>query len=151
MTILVDRLFEAHLKVRTLDTSIAFYRDRLGLELAYVERDRDVAFLWVGGRGRGMLGLWAGRSAPVSGTSHIAFGAALADVVAAPETLKRFGITALDFDGRPTTEPVVLAWMPAASVYFRDPDGHLLEFIAMLDADGRPEAGVLRWREWTGA
>ena len=31
----VDRLFEAHLTVADLDTSIAFYRDRLGFELAH--------------------------------------------------------------------------------------------------------------------
>jgi len=31
----VQGLFETHLNVRSLDTSIAFYRDVLGLELAY--------------------------------------------------------------------------------------------------------------------
>jgi NAD(P)H-dependent FMN reductase len=40
--------------------------------------------------------------------------------------------------------------MPAAAVYFRDPDGHLLEFIAMLDGDARPDAGVVTWSEWIG-
>ena len=39
--------------------------------------------------------------------------------------------------------------MPAAAVYFRDPDGHLLEYIAMLDAQPTPDDGVLTWREWT--
>jgi hypothetical protein len=39
--------------------------------------------------------------------------------------------------------------MPAASVYFRDPDGHLLEYIAMLDDRPRPEDGVVTWRQWT--
>ena len=32
----VDRLFETHLVVADLDASIAFYRDRVGLELAHV-------------------------------------------------------------------------------------------------------------------
>ena len=36
----VDRLFEAHLTVADLDASIAFYRDRLGLELAHVQVQR---------------------------------------------------------------------------------------------------------------
>ena len=145
----VDRLFEAHLTVSDLDASIAFYRDRVGLELAHVVPDRQAAFFWVGSRGNTMLGLWAIGSAPQKTTTHIAFAARLDDVVAAPRVLLSAGITPLDFDGRPTDEPVVLAWMPAASIYFHDPDGHLLEYIAMLDEDPRPDGGVLRWHEWT--
>jgi hypothetical protein len=45
---------------------------------------------------------------------------------------------------------VVLAWMPAASVYFHDPDGNLLEYITMLDGPARPELGVVRWADWSG-
>lgn len=145
----VDRLFEAHLTVSDLDASIAFYRDRVGLELAHVVPDRQAAFFWVGSRGSTMLGLWASGSAPQKTTTHIAFAARLDDVVAAPRVLLSAGITPLDFDGRPTDEPVVLAWMPAASIYFHDPDGHLLEYIAMLAEDPRPDGGVLRWHEWT--
>ena len=144
----VDRLFEAHLTVADLDTSIAFYRDRLGLELAHTTTTRQAAFFWIGSRGTTMLGLWAGGSAPQKTTMHIAFAAALDDVIAAPRALQLAGITALDFDGHPTDEPVVLAWMPAASIYFRDPDGHLLEYIAMLPGDPRPDRGVLTWHEW---
>jgi hypothetical protein len=33
-------------------------------------------------------------------------------------------------------------------IYFRDPDGHLLEYIAMLGDDPRL-GGVLTWHEWT--
>ena len=36
----VERLFETHLVVADLDASIAFYRDRVGLELAHVTRRR---------------------------------------------------------------------------------------------------------------
>ena len=147
--ITVDRLFEAHLSVANLDISIAFYRDKVGLELAYVLPARQAAFFWIGSRGNGMLGLWAAGSAPQKMTFHIAFAAALDRVIAAPRTLQSAGIEALDFDGQPTREPVVLAWMPAASVYFRDPDGHLLEYIAMLADEPRPDEGVVTWREWT--
>jgi hypothetical protein len=38
--------------------------------------------------------------------------------------------------------------MPALAIYFRDPDGHLLEFLAMLPDEPRPEAGVVSWDEW---
>jgi lactoylglutathione lyase len=146
-----DRLFEAHLIVDDLDTSIAFYRDRLGLEVAYVIPARQAAFLWIGSRGNTMLGLWGAGSAPQKTTMHIAFAAALEDVLAAPRRLQSAGIAALDFNGAPTDEPVVLAWMPAVSVYFRDPDGHLLEYIAMLEGEPSPEDGVLTWRAWTHA
>ena len=147
----VDRLFEAHLTVSDLDASIAFYRDRVGLELAHVVPARQVAFFWVGSRGTTMLGLWAGGSAPQKTTTHIAFAARPGDVIAAPRALQLAGITALDFDGHPTDEPVVLAWMPAAAIYFHDPDGHLLEYIAMLAEDARPDGGVVPWKEWTSS
>ena len=145
----VERLFETHLVVTDLDASIAFYRDRVGLELAHVIPARQAAFFWVGSRGTTMLGLWAGGSAPQKTTTHIAFVARRDDVIAAPRALQSAGITPLDFNGRPTDEPVVLAWMPAVSIYFHDPDGHLLEYIAMLAEDARPDRGVVRWHEWT--
>jgi lactoylglutathione lyase len=49
----------------------------------------------------------------------------------------------LDFHGQPATEPSVIGWMPAASVFFHDPDGRLLEHLAMLPHRPRPEAGVV--------
>jgi lactoylglutathione lyase len=150
MIVRADRLFEAHLVVADLDIAIAFYRDVVGLELAHEERGRrEAAFFWVGTRGHTMLGLWQAGGGPQKTTTHLAFAAARQDVISAPRILRSAGISALDFNGSPTTEPVVLAWMPAVAVYFRDPDGHLLEFIAMLAAEPRPEAGIVTWREWT--
>ena len=81
-------------------------------------------------------------------TLHTAFRASLADILAAPGVLRSAGITPLDFDGRPTDEAVVIGWMPAVSVYFLDPDGHLLEYIAMLPDEPRPDAGVMTWNAW---
>ena len=37
-----------------------------------------------------------------------------------------------DFGGEPCREPSVIGWMPSAQIYFRDPDGHSLEFITLL-------------------
>jgi lactoylglutathione lyase len=145
----VDRLFEAHLIVANLDASIAFYRDRVGLELAHVIPARQAAFFWIGSRGNSMLGLWQAGAGPQKTTTHIAFAAAADDVIAAPGRLQSAGIVAVDFDGQPTDEPVVLAWMPALAVYFLDPDGHLLEYIAMLEGEPRPDEGVVAWRSWT--
>lgn len=42
-------------------------------------------------------------------------------------------------------EPNVIGWMPAAAVYFRDPDGHMLEYLTMLDdKDRRPDL-IVSW------
>jgi hypothetical protein len=42
----------------------------------------------------------------------------------------------------------VIGWMPAAAVFFHDPDGHLLEHLAMLPHEPRPEAGIVPYSEW---
>src|SRR3712207_7068682 len=64
------------------DRSVAFYRDVVGLELAYRLEGRRVAFLWAGGPGRSMLGLWAGSSSPNAARLHLAFALDLAAVLA---------------------------------------------------------------------
>jgi len=43
---------------------------------------------------------------------------------------------------------MVFAWMPAVAIYFEDPDGHELEFIAVLDGEPRPELGVISYHDW---
>ena len=144
----VQGLFETHLMVADLDRSIQFYRIVLGLRLAHVVPARQAAFFWIGPDGMSMLGLWGSGSGPQRVALHTAFRVSLADVLVAPDALRSAGVTPLDFDGRPTEQPVVFAWMPAASVFFHDPDGHLLEYIAMLPHEPRPEQGVVPWREW---
>jgi lactoylglutathione lyase len=144
----VHDLFEVHLTVADLERAIAFYRDVVGLRLAHIESARQVAFFWIGPEGNAMLGLWSAGAGPQTFTLHTAFSVSLADVLAAPGALRAAGITPLDFHGRPTDQPIVFAWMPAASVFFRDPDGHLLEYIAMLPQKPRPEHGIVPWRMW---
>jgi lactoylglutathione lyase len=146
--IAVDGLFEAHLTVADLHDAIAFYCDVVGLRLAHMDMTRQVAFFWIGAAGTSMLGLWAAGPAPQHVTSHIAFRVSLANVLDAPSALRAAGVTPLDFDGRPTDRPIVFGWMPAASVFFRDPDNHLLEYIAMLPQAPRPEYGIVPWRVW---
>jgi len=141
-------LFEAHLAVADLDRSVAFYRDTLGLPLALAVPDRHAAFFWVPEAGRGLLGLWAVHSSPIGRRLHVAFTASLDQLLHAPAALRAKGLAPLDFDGRPTSEPVVLAWMPAASLYFHDPDGHLLEYLCMLDGPPRADVGVVPYSAW---
>jgi lactoylglutathione lyase len=141
-------LFEAHLTVGDLDRSIGFYRDVLGLTLAHRIPERQVAFFWVPSSDRGMLGLWSIGTSPLKLRLHIAFDVALPQVFESVTALRRAGITPRSADGKPIEEPIVLAWMPAASVYFDDPDGHSLEFICMLDEAPQPELGQVSWLEW---
>jgi len=147
----VEGLFETHLTVTDVGVSVAFYRDLVGLEVAYEVPERGAAFLWVGRPGGGMLGLWSLGSAPVALSLHVAFAASPADVLAAPARLRERGVTPLSFFGAETDEPSVIGWMPAAAVYFRDPDGHLLELLAMLDQPPRPELGIVPWATWHSA
>ena len=144
----IDGLFEAHLTVDDLERSIGFYRDVVGLELAYRAPAIGAAFLWIGGRGAAMLGLWAHGAAPMNVALHLAFKAPLDEVVSAPGRLRAHGVTPLSFDGVETDEPSVIGWMPAAAIYFRDPDGHLLEYIAMLNSDPDPEQRIVLWSDW---
>ena len=94
-------------------------------------------------------GRWAGSSSPNAPPRlHLAFSLDLKAVLAAPATLRAAGIEPLDFDGRPADEACVIGWMPATSVFFRDPDGHLLEFLSMLLDEPQPEVGVVSWGAW---
>ena len=43
---------------------------------------------------------------------------------------------------------MVFAWMPAIAIYFDDPDGHILEFIAILQGEAKPKYGVISYEQW---
>lgn len=150
----IEGLFETHLTVANLDRSVTFYRDVLGLSLASRFDDRECAFFWIGPQQQALLGLWESGSGPQRMQLHTAFRVELQHLLTACDRLLQSNIVPLDFDGRPTSQPVVLGWMPAAAIYFRDPDGNLLEFLTMLQQQPRPEFGILTWTDWqerTGA
>jgi lactoylglutathione lyase len=152
----VEGLFETHLTVRDVQKSVGFYRDVVGLAVALDLPERNAAFMWIGERGRSMrglsmLGLWGIGSSVNSLTLHIAFEVALEDLLDSPERLRSQGVTPLSFFGEETNEPDVLAWMPAAAVYFEDPDGHLLEYLAMLEDEPRRDAWIVPYSRWPAA
>jgi catechol 2,3-dioxygenase-like lactoylglutathione lyase family enzyme len=136
--------------VSDLDRSVAFYRDVVGLPVALEVPERAAAFLWIPDS-RSLLGLWSRGSAPMGLTLHIAFAVELEDLLEAPTTLRANGVTPLSFFGDETDEPSVIGWMPAAAVYFNDPDQHLLEYLAMLDTEPRPDVGIVSWSEWSSS
>jgi lactoylglutathione lyase len=61
--------------------------------------------------------------------------------------LKEQKIDTFSFNGNKTDEPSVIGWMPSAQVYFRDPDGHMLEFISILPELANPKFNG-RYSEW---
>jgi lactoylglutathione lyase len=142
-------LFETHLTVSDLERSTAFYRDVVGLQVAFEVPERGAAFLWIGAPGHAMLGLWTIGSSPIGLALHIAFESSLDDVLGACDDLRAKQVTPLSFFTTETNEPSVIGWMPAAAIYFRDPDGHLLEYLAMLDEPPQPERGIVPWSDWT--
>jgi len=141
-------LFEAHLTVTDLDRAMKFYREVVGLEFAARFDEPEVAFYWIGGRGHSMLGLWAVGPGPQRMSLHVAFNTKLDELLASPKRLEAANVQALDFNRNPTKEAVVIGWMPAASVYFRDPDGNMLELLSVLPGEPRPELGVVPWSRW---
>jgi lactoylglutathione lyase len=149
MTIVpIEGLWETHLTVSNLDRSVAFYRDVLGLELAHTVPQRSVAFFWIGEPRQAMLGLWGTGNAPLGLRLHVAFRVTLTHVEASVAALRKAGLRPRSGDGDAIDEPEVIPWIPAASVYFDDPDGHSLEFIAMLPDAPQPHAPRVRLSEW---
>jgi lactoylglutathione lyase len=144
----VRSLFETHLTVSDLARSAGFYRDVVGLPLALDMPERGAVFFWVGEPGQSMLGLWSLGSAPLGMRLHVAFDVALDDVLEACDRLEAYGVKPLSFFGTEADEPSVIGWMPAAAVYFLDPDGHQLEYLAMLDGPPRPDLGIVSWSDW---
>ena len=136
-------LYETHIAVANTTTSQSFYTQIVGLEFAHRHLTRDIVFLWAGDRRRSMVGLWGpgttyGRDFH---RSHLAFAVSLEELLTAGERLRRNGVSCQDFGGNQTDEPSVIGWMPSAQLYFSDPDGHLVEFIALLD--GTPDPSFL--------
>jgi catechol 2,3-dioxygenase-like lactoylglutathione lyase family enzyme len=125
----INGVLETALYVDDLDRARGFYESVLGLK-ALVSDQRFCAFD-AGGRGVLLLFVRGGTLATVKmpggtipphdghGPLHVAFAVAADDLAAWEEKLARHGVV---IEGR-TDWP-----RGGKSIYFRDPDGHLLEF-----------------------
>ena len=144
-------LYEAHLPVSDTEAAQRFYVETVGLQFAHSDPTRDIVFLWAGADRKSMLGLWG----PITTLGrefhkyHIAFSVSLSELLAAGERLNAAGIQTQNFASEKTTEPSVIGWMPSAQLYFRDRDGHSLEFITLLDQSPEPEfiGALSEWKK----
>lgn len=144
---MIKGLYETHVQVSDLENAIKFYTEILGLEFAHKEENRRIAFLWIGKNKESMLGLWEQKENLQ--TRHFAFTAVKEDILNySVEFLKNKNLKPYNFLKDGIEKPMVFAWMPALAIYFNDPDGNQLEFISILEGDGKPELGVLSYEEW---
>jgi len=136
-------LYETHLPVANTEIAKAFYTEIVGLPFAYRDPTRDIFFFWAASKEQGMIGLWGPNTAygPQNGIAqrrHVAFAVPFDQLVARIKKLHKHGIETLGLSDHKTHEPTVIGWMPSAQIYFRDPDGHMLEFISILPDTPNP-------------
>lgn len=147
---MIKGLYEAHLPVSDMGSSIRFYQ-KLGLEVAH--ESEKVSFVWIE-KGKSWLGLWESDEVNIPyhpSIRHIAFHVEVEDIIAAKGWLKERGIEVREaFGFSPERQPLVLPNHPQAHacLYFRDPDGNSLEFIAPLRLDDEEEFGMMSLENW---
>jgi catechol 2,3-dioxygenase-like lactoylglutathione lyase family enzyme len=145
---MIKGLFETHIFVEDLERSIDFYKNVLGLEQCGANQERQIAFFWIGEPKSSMLGLWEKPKEEID-KRHFAFRCEVDDVLnKSVDFLKARNLKPYNFLKDGTEKPMVFAWMPALAIYFKDPDGHELEFIAILEGEGKPDGGILNYDEW---
>jgi lactoylglutathione lyase len=145
---MIQGLFETHIFVEDLERSIDFYKNILGLTECGYNDERRIAFFWVGEPKGAMLGLWEKPKAEID-IRHFAFRCDVDDVHhKAVSFLKERNLKPYNFLKDGSEQPMVFAWMPALAIYFKDPDGHDLEFIAILAGEGRPDLGIVSYDDW---
>ncbi|WP_299742041.1 VOC family protein [uncultured Rossellomorea sp.] len=147
---MIKGLYEAHLPVSDMGKSIDFYQ-KLGLEVAY--ESENVSFVWIE-KGKSWLGLWEADQVNIpyhASIRHIAFHVETEDMIEAKGWLKKRGIEVREaFGFSPERQPLVLPNNPQAHacLYFHDPDGNSLEFIAPLRLDHEEDFKMMTLEDW---
>jgi catechol 2,3-dioxygenase-like lactoylglutathione lyase family enzyme len=122
-TLPIKGVYEIAIRVKDLPRAEAFYKEVLGLREGLRDERRNWLFLWAGGDA-GMVVLQEDKDDwPLQ---HFAFTVNESDIERAAGILKDKGVAVSD--------PVHHAWMNGVSLYFKDPDGHALELIAILNS-----------------
>jgi len=149
-------LYETHLPVVNTEIAKDFYTEIVGLRFAYRDPARDIVFLWADSKQKAMIGLWGpntayGKENGIARKCHVAFAVSFDQLLATIEKLNKHAIETFGFDGCNTCEPTVIGWMPSAQIYFRDPDGHMLEFISILPDTPNPSFNgpYSKWKKLT--
>ncbi len=145
---MIKGLYETHLFVQNLERSVDFYTRVLGLEQCHFEAERRIAFFWIGKPKEAMLGLWEKPPEEIV-IRHFAFRCDPDDILTkSAGFFKERNLRPYNFLKDGTDKPMVFAWTPALAIYFKDPDGHELEFIGILKGAARPELGVISYEDW---
>lgn len=144
------KIFESHINVQDLDKSIHFYNKILGLEIGHIDK-RGIVFFWVGRNKESMFGIWANQeNINYFQPSHIAFSDGFS-LMKKNSELRKKNIDTFNFFNNPVIEEsdlTIFPWMPAESFFFKDPDGHLLEFVNILDEKPRASQDICTKKEW---
>lgn len=146
---MIKGLYEAHLPVRSVDRSIAFY-EGLGLELSHRAGD-GLAFMWIE-KERSWLGLWETDRVELEyhpSIRHLAFQVTLDELKKSVAWLIERGCPPRRAFGFEPVEPFVMAHsgMAHAKIHFDDPDGNSLELICPLENPGNV-MGRMYLSEW---
>jgi len=145
---MIKGIYETHINVENLETSIEFYQNVLGLEKCGYNDERRIAFFWVGKPQEYMLGLWEKPKSEIV-KMHFAFRCDKEDILNnSISFLKERKLNPYNFLKDNNEIPMVFSWMPALAIYFDDPDGHCLEFISILEGQPKPELGIITFDEW---
>jgi len=145
---MIKGLFETHLFVEDIERSIEFYSNKMELEQCHYEDERRAAFFWIEKPKQFMLGLWEKPKEEID-IRHFAFGCEPNWVLNESVVfLKKKNIICRNFLNDGTERPMVFAWVPAISIYFDDPDGHILEFIGVLNGKSKSENGIVSYETW---
>ena len=138
-----------------LQRSVDFYTSKLGFELGWGPPGGSSALLIYDDEGmRWMLGLYQVDAVIHRSPAeyHISFRVAEAQADTMVAWLRARGIEPFHPPHAPiqgsVDEPIVHGWMPAAAVFFKNPDGHLLELIADLNDPPRPDFLYRPLSEW---
>jgi len=152
-------LYEVHLPVTDLQRSVDFY-SKLGFKLGWGTAGGSSALLIYDDEGsRWILGLFRVDTVVHRSPAeyHISFRVAEAQADTMVDWLRTRGIEPFHPPHAPikgtVDEPIVHGWMPAAAVFFQDPDGHILELISDLSDAPRPDflyRPLSEWRALTG-